>query len=186
MKQIGWFLSLLIVFYTVPVLAEEKVEDLSESTRPAVIGWVETVKVFPGGFSLKARIDTGAKGSSINAPRVESFEKNGEPWVRFDLTNASGKRKIQIERKVERLVKIKRKGQRAKERKVIRLGICLGDRFEELEMSLADRRGFNYPVLIGRLDLEKRFGVWIDPGVKHTLSPICDIQLEGEDRVLKK
>ena len=35
--------------------------------------------------AIKARIDSGAKTSSIHAFNIQPFTKSGSPWVRFDI-----------------------------------------------------------------------------------------------------
>jgi hypothetical protein len=47
---------------------------------------VEKVKIVPEGLKVKAKLDTGAQNSSLHAVRAEKFERQGEKWVRFDLT----------------------------------------------------------------------------------------------------
>ncbi|WP_169702773.1 RimK/LysX family protein [Candidatus Kuenenia stuttgartiensis] len=41
-------------------------------------GPVEKILVFPGNIVLKAKVDTGAKTCSINAPVYTLFERDGE------------------------------------------------------------------------------------------------------------
>ena len=35
--------------------------------------------------AIKARVDSGAKTSSIHASNIEIFEKNNQEWVRFEV-----------------------------------------------------------------------------------------------------
>uniref|UniRef100_UPI00214969FA ATP-dependent zinc protease family protein n=1 Tax=Endozoicomonas sp. SESOKO4 TaxID=2828745 RepID=UPI00214969FA len=94
------------------------------------------------------RIDTGAKTSSINATEIKYFTKNGEKWVRFKVVN-DGKSQT-FERKVHREVSIKRHGGLANQDRVtVFIPITLGQISKNVEFTLANRTGFEYPILIG-------------------------------------
>lgn len=69
-----------------PVMAEED--------KP-VFGWVEKSTLEPWGVEVKAKLDSGALTSSMDARDIETFDKDGEEWVRFRLElvdEASGER----------------------------------------------------------------------------------------------
>jgi hypothetical protein len=76
-----------------------------------------------------------------------------------------------FEAKVIRTAKIKQIGQEADKREVIKLGICVGNTYKEVEVNLEDRSGFNYQMLIGRSYLRESF--IIDPELGFTLKPDC-------------
>ena len=46
-----------------------------------MVGAAEIVRIYPGGAALKARVDTGAATTSINAHRITTFRKGGKRWV---------------------------------------------------------------------------------------------------------
>ncbi len=52
---------------------------------PKVFGWVEKSTLVPWGVELKTKLDSGALTSSLHATDVESFEKDGDDWVRFTV-----------------------------------------------------------------------------------------------------
>jgi len=115
------------------------------------VGWVEWVRVEPGGQWLKAKLDTGAKTSSLSALELEVIETpDGADRVRFRLAGANGEPGPWVERPVARWVRIKRHDAKPDRRPVVEMEICLGGIRRSVETSLADRRKFIYPVLLGR------------------------------------
>ncbi len=152
----------LILFFASVSLAEHK----------EVAGWIERVTLHPGNIALKAKLDTGAKTSSVNAPRFRKFTRDGENWVRFDMESKVGE-KVRIEKKVVRITKIKRKNMPPKERPVIMLGLCMGTVFKEVEVNLEDRSNHIYQLLIGRNFLKGTF--IIDPAITFTTKPDCKV-----------
>lgn len=135
-----------------------------------VAGWVERVSIFPGNLRIKAKLDTGARNSSLNANQIEEFERDGVTWVRFKLKNWKG-RLVSFEARVIRMATIKQHGTKSATRPVIRLGICLGDVYKEVEVNLQDRSKFNYQMLIGRSYL--RNSILVDASATFTFEPGC-------------
>lgn len=97
-------LILLLVFGSNSAIASSK------TPGKVVAGYIEKVVIENQKFSTKAKLDTGAKTSSIYAENIEKFKVGKERWVRFtlvldDVKNI--KHKITLERKRARRVKIK-------------------------------------------------------------------------------
>jgi hypothetical protein len=135
-----------------------------------VVGWIEKVRISPGNFIVHAKLDSGAEYSSLDAANLTEFERNGKPWVRFDLTEREGQ-KITIERPLLRWAPIKRHNQEPQRRPVIKLGVCLGNIYQETEVNLINRKNYQYRMLIGRKFMEG--AVIIDPAAKYTVEPEC-------------
>lgn len=135
-----------------------------------VVGLIEKVRVCPAAFEITAKVDTGAAHSSLDASNIVEFERNGVKWVRFDVVNHKGQKRT-IESKILRMVRIKRHAQKPARAYTIKLGICLGDYYREDQVSLANRTGFNYRMLIGRSYIRGVFVV--DPSLKFTTRPRC-------------
>jgi hypothetical protein len=140
------------------------------SGEKQVAGWVENVILFPGNLEVKAKLDTGARHSSLNANHIEEFERDGATWVRFKLKNWKG-RTVSMEARVVRLAIIKQIGASSVTRPVIRLGICLGNVYKEVEVNLEDREKFNYQMLIGRSYL--RNSILVDSSASFKVKPNC-------------
>ncbi|NQV83022.1 MAG: ATP-dependent zinc protease [Rhodospirillales bacterium] len=135
-----------------------------------VVGYIEDVRIFPGDLPLKAKIDTGAKTSSIDVRDPVKFEREGREWVRFKIKTKTGESGL-IERPVLRKTQIRRAETETEARYVINLGICLGGYFKQAEVNLNNRAGMGYRFLIGRLFLGDRF--LIDSSKKNLTTPNC-------------
>jgi len=134
------------------------------------VGWIEKVRIYPGNFLVHAKLDTGAEYSSLDAANLTTFDRNGVPWVRFDLTERDGQ-KLTIERPLLRWAPIKRHNQEPQRRPVIKLGVCLGNIYQETEVNLIDRKNYQYRMLIGRKFMEG--ALIIDPSAQYTVEPQC-------------
>lgn len=156
-----------------PALADTQSADKPQARQ--ILGWVESIRVEPWGWKMRARLDTGAKTASMSARNLRFFEKDDEPWVHFtfDFKRDKGEpmRAIDIERRIVRTVKIKRHGGKTKQRPVIRMQICLANHVHSIEFSLADRRSLNYPILLGREALENI--ALVDPAHTFLSDPDC-------------
>lgn len=159
------------------------VHDLSaEKVKQRVVaGWLEKVTLFPSQIILKAKLDSGAKTSSIHAENIEYFEREDKTWVRFELPE--GKKKVSknqriVEAPLYREVLIKRHNMLSATRPVIEMTFCINHRFYTAQFTLADRTNYNYPVLLGRRFLKNK--LIIDPAEtflhdpknnKHCINP---------------
>jgi hypothetical protein len=126
------------------------VEAKGETREKAVMGWLESVFLKPWNIRVTAKLDTGAKTSSLHADDIEHFTKNGQEWVRFTLTGAEDDKTVVVERPQVRTVYIKERRARATKRDVVTMVLCKNGRDYETEFTLVDRSNFNYPVLLGR------------------------------------
>jgi hypothetical protein len=160
----AWGLALTLIAVCGPTAGTAAAE------RMITVGAAEMVRVYPGGLEFKARIDTGATTSSINARNIRPFRKGGKRWVRFEVNGRNGQT-IRMERPVVRRVRVKRFGQESKRRTVVRIGLCLGGYYKEAQVTLQDRRRREYPVLIGRRYMAG--AIVVDPGREYLAKPDC-------------
>ena len=164
-------------------------------------GWIEHARVMPDRLLMTAKLDSGAKTTSIHAeiltdttlPELEADDTDAasrddsedeammvmggqmidgeapddppegevEPLseravqdmmpetITFKLTSRGGKERVYTE-PVTRWVSIRRRGGGYFVRPVVTLELCVAGRRVKGEVNLADRSGFNYPLLIGR------------------------------------
>ncbi len=120
-----------------------------------VIGAVETLTLVGEKLQFAARIDTGAKTSSLSAVGIQPYERDGKRWLRFQVADSSGKL-VLLERPLERIAKIKRHGALASERPVVKLDVAIGEIRQKCEFTLVDRSDYEYSALVGRNFLNRR------------------------------
>jgi len=148
----------------VPAIQKAPVQE-EKKYELGIIGAVEPVYILPYKTALLARIDTGAKTSSIDAKNIKLFERDGQNWVSFDIVNKKANTSHHFEKKLRRKISIKRIGQ-DEDRFVVNMDILFGGKTITEEFTLANREKFEYPVLIGRNILTGR--AVVDTSVSHT------------------
>jgi hypothetical protein len=117
-------------------------------TTLAVLGEVEYLTIDPPGLQLKARLDTGAAGSTLHALDVREFERDGKAWVKFQLVDASTGKSVEVSRPVIRTQASK--DATATKHYVVSLKATIAGIAQFTEFTLADRSSSKYPALIGR------------------------------------
>lgn len=135
-----------------------------------IVGVIENARIFPGEVIIPAKLDTGADNSSLNVKQLTEFDRDGETWVRFQVTDRDGKI-VTIERKLMRNARIKRHEGPRQERPVVLMGICVGNYYKEVEVNLVDRSRFKYQLLLGRSFMQG--GIIVDPSLQQTVEPEC-------------
>jgi hypothetical protein len=134
------------------------------------VGWIERARLGAEGVLVSAKLDTGADSSSLHATGVRWMTRDDGDWVAFDVIGADGT-KAHFERKVVRVVRVKRVGASPQKRPTILMGVCVGKVFRLTEVNLTDRTGFNQEFLVGRRFLENHF--LVDSSRTNTVEPAC-------------
>lgn len=135
-------------------------------------GYVEKARVFPGDLMFHAKLDTGADTCSLDARDISESEADGKKWVSFKVSDSYGK-EFTIKRELVRTMRVKRVAAPVQVRKVIRAGVCLGNTYIVTDLTLIDRRDFNYQLLLGRNFLAA-FAL-INPSVTFATEPNCKV-----------
>jgi len=130
-----------------------------------VIGWREWIGLPGLGVPrIKAKIDTGARSSSLHAFQVESFRRGGREWVRFVVhpLQRDTRRTIRVEAEVVDRRRILSSSGHAAWRPVIRTEVeLMGERWP-IDLTLARRDEMGFRMLLGREALRRR--LIVDPG----------------------
>ncbi|GAB2661878.1 ATP-dependent zinc protease [Arenimonas aestuarii] len=134
-------------------------EDAVPKTLP--LGWREWLALPDLGITaVRAKVDTGARSSSLHVDSQETFDRDGVEWVRFELDtgryhapHAYGEAPVLARRKVTD------SGGHRTERIFIRTRMRLAGLEWLAEVNLAQRRNMLFPMLLGRTALAGRFVV---------------------------
>ncbi|MFT5396014.1 MAG: hypothetical protein ACI85N_001203 [Gammaproteobacteria bacterium] len=149
----------------------------SVNAEPEVLGWLESAYIKPWDIKVRAKLDTGARTSSLHATDIETYQINDATWVRFTLTQPGSKngnqpeKKITVERPLIKETKIKEHLGDSMLRNVVEMKFCLNGRNYITPVTLADRTNFHYPLLLGRRTLKDN--LLIDPGKSFTAKKSC-------------
>lgn len=146
-----WQVLILLVLLGITRLSWCAEQDKPQGNDAKLImGWLETIYLQPANLKVTAKLDTGAKTSSVHASKIEHFVKSGSPWVRLLFSPDKDSESVKIERPLIRTAIIKERLAGSSKRDVVTLTFCKNGKNYETEFTLNDRSNFNYPVLLGR------------------------------------
>jgi hypothetical protein len=131
-------------------------------TKPKlpVIGWREWVGLPDFGIeSIKVKVDTGARSSSLHAFNLQKFQRNGANWVRFKVHPVQRKmtKTIEIEAEVLEYRSVRSSNGKATKRPVIVTRVELLGIVWPVELTLASRDNMGFRMLLGREAFRRRF-----------------------------
>lgn len=143
-----------------------------------IIGWQEWVNLpaldIP---AIRAKIDTGAKTSSIHAYNIKVFTKNKQKFVRFDLHPLQRNKKIMrtCEAPLLDMRSVKSSSGEREIRPVIKTTLSLGKESWDIELNLTNRDYMGFRMLLGREALSKK--VLITSGAIYLHGKVSDAQI---------
>ncbi|WP_075188276.1 ATP-dependent zinc protease family protein [Teredinibacter haidensis] len=118
---------------------------------------------------LNIRIDTGAQTSSLHVDNIVEFDNDGELWISFDIHPDIHNVDAIVRREAKVLAKrtVKSSNSTREKRYIVETLLRLADREWPIEISLTDRSGMTYLMLLGREAMVGR--VVVDPGEEYLL-----------------
>ena len=141
---------------------------MPEKSLLPIIGWREWIALPGLGVKfVKAKIDTGARSSSLHAFDIELFEQDGVKWARFKVNPVQRKETwiVQSTAPVIDMRSIRSSSGQSEIRPVVKTAVrLLGQEFD-IELTLTDRNKMGFRMLLGREAFRKRF--LIDPGKSY-------------------
>ena len=152
---------------------------MAERPPPLVVGWRELVSLPELGLTgIPAKIDTGARTSSLHAHVLDDFVRDGKRFVRFAVDWGGERHFCEAIHVDVRGITSSNGDKQA--RFVIKTPLTIGKLRFRAEISLADRSQMQFPMLIGRSALRRRMVVdsghsWLQsPAIAHKGRPPVD------------
>ena len=126
-----------------------------------------------GLLAIEAKVDTGAATSALHARDIESFERDGQAFVRF-RTQPISDVDVVCEAPVVDQREVTDSSGHAELRFVIsamlRLGVSVDAPSWPIELTLADRTTMQLPMLLGREAMAGR--LLVDPAILYHLGSL--------------
>ena len=133
-------------------------------TRP-LIGWREWV-LLPdlSPVPLKAKIDTGARTSTLHAFGLSVYARDGEPWVDFEIhpIQRSKAQSSLVSYPITSFKQVRSSTGHSERRPLIRTRFQIGQHEFDIDVTLTSRDEMGFRMLLGRSAVRRRF--WVDPG----------------------
>ena len=133
-----------------------------KTPKPVTVGWTEKID-FPdwGLRRVRAKIDTGARTSAIDAPGCALDETPEGLVATFRLApyRRRPREVFTIRAPVTRLVTVKNSGGEPQRRAEIETLMRLGPVTKRIRLTLTDRGAMRFPVILGRRTLAGDFVV---------------------------
>jgi ribosomal protein S6--L-glutamate ligase len=128
--------------------------------------------------AIKARVDSGAKTSSIHAFNIQPFKRNNQSWVSFEVHPLQQDRDTVV--RCEAIVidkrSVKSSSGESERRFVIRVPMVMGEQEWEVELTLTNRDSMGYRMLLGREAMLHR--LLVDPAASFNLGDKSQQEIE--------
>ena len=148
-------------------VSEPEADAEAEATQ-AIVGWREWVALPQAGVDwVKAKIDTGARSSSIHAFDLEILEQDDREWVRFSIHpwQRSDDEAHELTLPVLDRREVRSSNGQTEQRYAVAMDVTLAGRTITTVMTLSNRDEMGFRMLIGREALER--GFLVDSSVSY-------------------
>ena len=124
-----------------------------------LVGWREWLALPNLGVSrIKAKIDTGARSSSLHAFDVQEFKRGNTTWIRFSIYPMQhSSNSIEAEAPLVEYRQIRSSSGHLTSRPVIITAVQLGAFTWPIELTLSSRDEMGFRMLLGRQAVRNRF-----------------------------
>ncbi len=129
--------------------------------------------------AIKARVDSGAKTSSLHAFNINKFKRDGESWVSFEVHPLQNNRRtvIRCERPIIDKRSVKSSSGISEKRYVINAELSIGENTWLIELTLTNRDSMGYRMLLGREAMSGK--MLVDPSASFSLGEFSETQLNS-------
>ncbi|AVQ71764.1 aspartyl protease [Microcystis sp. MC19] len=125
-----------------------------------IIGWREWLDLPDLGITkIKAKIDTGARSSSLHAFHLHRFPDGDRSLLRFQVHpyQKDSRHTVTTTAEILEWRRVKNSGGQSQLRPVIRTSVLLGGHQWAIELTLTNRDVMGFRMLLGREALKKGF-----------------------------
>lgn len=134
--------------------------DQESNRQLPIIGWREWIRLPELGIPrIKAKVDTGARSSSLHAFDLETFERNDQEFIRFNVhtKQRTNRVTVQTEAQILEYRSVRSSSGKAAMRPVIVTNVTLLGVTWPVELTLANRDAMGFRMLLGREAFRRRF-----------------------------
>lgn len=122
------------------------------------IGWKENIDFLDFDiFDVPAKIDTGAKTSVLHCEHIELLKKGRKQFVKFTPLSPELSQGKSFTLPFHKERKIKNSFGLEENRFIVRTRVRLFNELFDIEISLRDRSNMEFPMLLGRSFIRKKF-----------------------------
>lgn len=128
--------------------------------RLPIIGWREWVSLDQFGIlAIKAKVDSGARSSSLHVFELNEFEHEGKTWARFKVhpIQRNSDVEVEVEAPILEYRSVRSSSGKAQIRPVVETTITLMGESWPIEITLARRDKMKFRMLLGRQAFRGRF-----------------------------
>jgi hypothetical protein len=133
---------------------------VNQQSNLPIIGWREWVGLPELGIErIKAKVDTGARSSSLHATGVEVFQLDGLPHARFKMHpyHRFPERFVSVQARIEEFRMVRSSSGKSTNRPVISSLVSLLGEVWPVELTLANRAEMGFRMLLGREAFRGKF-----------------------------
>lgn len=145
---------------------------VGKARQRTVIGWREWVGLPDlATVPVKAKVDTGARTSTLHAFGLVTEEDAGQPSVSFEIhpVQRSTLHRAKVTYPVHGFKVVRSSTGHSERRPVIRTRVEIGEHEFDIDITLTSRDRMGFRMLLGRSALRRRF--WVDPGRSFIHAP---------------
>lgn len=160
---------------------------MTHSVSKMVIGSEEWLSFATLGIpAIKARVDSGAKTSSIHAFNIHPFRRDNTAWVSFEVHPLQDNRRVvsRCECEVIDRRNVKSSSGTSETRYVVKAPVKIASNIWDIELTLANRDSMGYRMLLGREAMSGR--MLVDPEASFLLGDISDATIDSYYGTVKK